>query len=84
MVSLVRKDNFVVVSADVFNRRNDREKRYDVRRLEQVEGVWTAMDVVMSNALQRTRTELVVTNARYSVGLTDADFTRRALEQDAR
>lgn len=83
-VSLVRKDNFVVVSADVFNRRNDREKRYDVRRLEQVEGVWTAMDVVMSNALQRTRTELVVTNARYSVGLTDADFTRRALEQDAR
>lgn len=83
-VSLVRKDNFVVVAADIFNRRNQREKRYDVRRLEQVEGVWTAMDVLMSNELQRTRTELIVANARYNVGLTDAAFTRRALEQDAR
>ena len=83
-VSLVRKDNFVVMAADIFNRRNEREKRYDVRRLEQVERVWTAMDVLMSNELQNTRTELIVANARYNVGLTDAAFTRRALEQDAR
>jgi len=83
-VSVVRKDNFVVVAADIFNRRNEREKRYDVRRLERIEGVWTAMDVTMTNALQKTRTELSVTSARYNVGLTDADFSRRALEQGAR
>ena len=50
---LVRKDNFVVVAADVFNRRNEREKRYEVRRLERIDGVWTAMDVVMVNDVQR-------------------------------
>ena len=79
--SIVRKDNFVVMSASVFNRRNQREKLYEVRRLEQIDSVWTAMDVVMRNDLQKTRTELVVTKAGYNTGLTDTAFTRRALEQ---
>lgn len=83
-VSSVRKDNFVVVAAEIFNRRNERERKYDVRRLEQISGVWTAMDVVMVNELQRTRTELVVTQARYNTGLSDADFSRRVLEQGVR
>lgn len=83
-ISLVRKDNFVVVSAEIFNRRNQREKKYEVRRLEPISGIWTAMDVAMVNELQRTRTELVVTAARYNLGLSADDFTRRALEQGAR
>jgi hypothetical protein len=82
-VSTVLKDTFVVVAGDVFNRRNEREKLYQVRRLERIDGVWTAMDLVMTNALQKTRTELVVKSAKYNVGLSDADFSRRALE-DAR
>ena len=83
-VSLVRKDNFVVVAAEVFDRRNEREKKYEVRRLEPIDGIWTAMEVVMMNELQRTRTELVVTGARYNTGLSEADFSRRVLEQGAR
>jgi hypothetical protein len=83
-VSTVRKDTFVVVAVEIYNRRNEREKKYDVRRLEQISGIWTAMDVQMVNELQRTRTELVVTEARYNTGLTEADFTRRVLEQGAR
>lgn len=82
--SLVRKDNFVVVVAELFNRRNEREKRYEVRRLERLDGIWTAIDVQMVNELQRTRTEMVVTGAQYNVGLKEADFTRRALEQGVR
>jgi hypothetical protein len=83
-VSLVRKDNFFVVSAEIFNRRNEREKRYDVKRLERTSGIWTAMDAVMTNDLQHTRTELTITRAEYNIGLTEADFSRRALEQGAR
>lgn len=84
VVSTVLKDNFVVVAADVFNRRNEREKQYHVRRLERVDGVWTAMDIVMTNELQKTRTELAVKDAKYNVGLGESDFSRRALEQDAK
>jgi hypothetical protein len=84
IVSVVRKDNFVVVAADIFNRRNEREKRYDMRDLRQVDGVWTAMAVSMTNQIQRTRTELVVTSVRYNIGLNESAFTRRELEQRAR
>ena len=61
-VSLVRKDNFVVVAADIFNRRNEREKRYDVRasradrrRLDRDGRRHGA------TSCERTRTELIVT-----------------------
>ena len=60
VVSLVLKDSFVVVGAEVFNRRNEKQKVYTVRRLEQIEGIWTVMDSEMTNAFEKTRTELVV------------------------
>jgi hypothetical protein len=82
-ISVVRKDNFVIVAGELYNRRNEREKRYEVRRLEQIDGIWTVMDLAMFNDLQRTRTELIVTSARYNTGLSENDFTRRVLEQGA-
>lgn len=83
-ISVVRADNFVVVQAEVFDRRGARAKQYHVRRLEQISGVWTAMDLVMSHDVDRTRTELTVTSARYNTGLSAEAFSRRALEQPAR
>jgi hypothetical protein len=83
VVSLVLKDSFVVVQADVFNRRNERQKVYTVRRLERIEGIWTVMESEMANASEKTRTELVVERADYNVGLKDADFSRRELERGA-
>ena len=83
VVSLVLKDTFVVVHAEIFNRRNERQKEYVVRRLEQVEGIWTVMDSAMSNALEKTRTDLLVERAEYNVGLAESDFTRRELERAA-
>jgi len=81
VVSTVRKDNFVVVHADIYNRRDERHKTYQVRRLERIESIWTLSDVVMNNLLDRTRTELLVTSAQYNVGLKDTDFSRRELER---
>ena len=84
VVSLVRKDNFVVVAAHVFNRRNEEEKTYTVKRLERADGIWTAMDLTMTNQLQRTRTELTVTAVKYNVGLAEDAFSRRALESGSK
>ena len=84
VVSLVLKDSFVVVHADIYNRRNERQKVYAVGRLEQIEGIWTAMAAEMSNARDKTRTELTVEKIDYNTGLRDSDFTRRELERVAR
>ncbi len=81
VVSVIPKDSFVVVQADVYNRRNEKQKVYTVRRLDQVKGIWTVMDAEMTNDLEKTRTELVIERVDYNVGLTEADFSRRALER---
>ena len=81
VVSLVLKDTFVIVGADIYNRRDERQKVYTVRRLEQVEGIWTVMDSEMTDTIEKTRTDLVVEAADYNVGLGEADFSRRELER---
>jgi Outer membrane lipoprotein-sorting protein len=81
VVSLVLKDTFVVVAADVYNRRNEKQKTYAVRRLEPIEGIWTVMESEMADALEKTRTELGVETADYNVGLKEIDFSRRELER---
>jgi hypothetical protein len=83
VVSLVTRDTFLVVHADIFNRRDEREKVYDVKRLSQVKGIWTVMESAVANERTKTRTELEVTAADYNVGLTDDQFSRRALEKGA-
>jgi hypothetical protein len=83
-ISLVVKDRFIVAHAELFNRRDEKTKTFDVRRLEQIDGIWTVMDLVANNERDRTRTELTATSVRYNVGLTDKDFTRRELEAPPR
>jgi hypothetical protein len=81
VVSLVLKDNFVVVQAEIYNKRNEKQKLYSVGRLEQSEGIWTVMDSEMTNALEKTRTELRIDAVDYNVGLQESDFSRRELER---
>ena len=80
-VSLVRKDSFVIVHADIFNARSERVKVVDVKKLERVDGIWTVLSLVVANERDKTRTELETTAIRYNVGLSDTDFSRRQLEQ---
>ena len=83
VISLVLKDSYMVVHAEIFNRRNERQKVYTVRRLERIENIWTVMDSEMTNALEKTRTELAIETIDYNVGLGEADFSRRELERGA-
>lgn len=83
VVSVVLKDSAIVVQADIYNRRNEKQKVYTVRRIDQIEGIWTVMDAEMTNALEKSRTELIVEQADYNVGLKESDFSRRELERGA-
>ena len=83
VVSLILKDSFVVVQADIFNRRNEKQKVYTVKRVERIEGIWTVMESEMTNDLEKTRTELVVESIDYNVSLKESDFARRELERGA-
>jgi hypothetical protein len=84
VVSLVLKESLVVVGADVYNRRNEKQKVYSVKQLQQIDGIWTVTESEMSNAIEKTRTELGVDSAQYNVGLKETDFSRRELEHAPR
>lgn len=81
VVSWVRKDNFVVVRAEIFNKRNELQKIFEAGRVEKVSGYWTVLDMKMSDSLERTRTELVLEKVEYNIGLKPDDLSRRELER---
>jgi len=80
VVSLVLKDSFLVVQADVYNRRDEKQKAYTVQKIDSVQGIWTVLASSMTNDLDRTRTELTIEKTEYNVGLKEDAFTRRELE----
>lgn len=84
VISLVRRDNFVVVGAEIYNKRGGVQKNYQVLRLEQVDGYWTALEMTMADEVQETRTDLVIEKVDYDTGLSADAFTRRELERGRR
>ena len=81
VVSTVRKDNFVVIRAEIYNKRGDVQKQFEVSRVEKVGKYWTVLAMSMKDLGQQTRTELIVDKAEYDIGLADDVFTRRELEK---
>lgn len=81
VVSTIRKDIFVVVRAEIYNKRGDVQKQFEATRVEPVGSYWTVMAMTMRDLAQKTRTELTVTRAEYDLGLGDDAFSRRELEK---
>lgn len=80
-ISYVDKESFIVRHAERLDRAGQRRKTYDVQKLSKVQGFWTVLAATMVTDRERTRTELLVDTPQYNVGLTDDDFSRRALER---
>jgi hypothetical protein len=81
VVSTIRKDNFVVVRAEIFNKRDELAKLFEASRVEKVGKYWTVKAMTMKDLAQKTRTEMSVEKAEYDIGLGDEVFTRRELEK---
>lgn len=81
VVSTVRKDIFVVVRAEIYNKRGEVQKQFEAARVEKTGKYWTVMAMTMRDLGQKTRSELAVTKAEYDLGLGDEAFSRRELEK---
>ena len=81
VVSIIRKDNFVVIHADIYNKRDEPAKVFDATKVEKIGKYWTVTAMTMKDLGQKTRTEMLVEKAEYDIGLGDEMFTRRELEK---
>lgn len=83
-VAFVRQDNFVVVRAVHWTNEGNKLKYLDVSRLEQIDGVWTVLEMSMTTKKGNTtlhKTELSFDNVQYNQELSEQMFTIRRLEK---
>ena len=77
----VRQDNYAY--ARIENYRDDElVRRLDYRRIEQVQGIWTARELEMHDLGRDSRTVLTLEKLEYNVPMRDEDFTLQALRKE--
>jgi len=80
----VRQDNFVVVRALHILKESDKKKYLDVKKLENIDGIWVASEVEMKtskgiNTLHKT--VLKLDNVKFNQNLDDSFFSIRRMEK---
>ncbi len=83
-VSFVRKDNFVVIRAVGWLKKGNRLRYMEVHDLQQVDGIWVAMEISMTTKKGKKtlhKTVLKTSNVKFNQDLSPDDFTIRKLEK---
>ncbi len=85
-VVFVRQDNFVVVRAVRWLEKKGRLRYLDIKRLEQIDGIWTPLETSMTTKQGKKtlhKTVIRYDDVRYNQPLNESMFTVRRLEQGA-
>jgi outer membrane lipoprotein-sorting protein len=83
-VSFVRQDNYQVIRAVRWVHKSKQVKYFDVKKLEQIDGIWTPLEMHMTTKLGKKtlhRTILAFSNVKYNQNIADDLFTVRSLEK---
>jgi len=80
----VRQDNFVVVRALHILKEAGKKKYMDVKKLEQIDGIWVATEIDMKTTKDKQtlhRTVLKLSDVKFNQDLDDSFFTVRRIEK---
>ena len=84
-IIFIRQDNHVIIRAIYFPRDSNTTKYYDVKKLELIDGIWTATEIHMTSKKGKQmahKTILNFSNAKYNQDSVNEDlFTIRRLEK---
>ena len=83
-IFFVRQDNDVVIRSKNWVKKGSREKYFDVRQLERIDGIWVATEMHMATKKgKRTLHQTVIkaSNVRFNQDLAESQFTVRQLEK---
>ncbi len=75
----VRRDNFVPVVVEYYNKKGILQKKLTSTRIEKIGGYWTAREQEMVDILKDHSTIMVVEDIRFDQDLSDDLFTQRNL-----
>lgn len=77
----VRKDNYVVAQHENFVK-DQAVRRLVQKDIQNVQGIWTARTLEMSDLRRKSRTVLRLDKLEYNIPLKDEEFTVQALRRD--
>ena len=83
-VNYIRKDIDMAIRIDYWDRKGQELKHFRITALEQIDGIWTAIGMVMENVQTRHKTEMRFTDHKYNTGLSDSVFSERMLKRGYR
>ena len=76
----VRKDNYAFARFENYVK-DQVARRLDYSRIENVQGIWTAKQMEMTDVRRGSRTRLTLDKLEYNVALKDEDFTLQAIRR---
>lgn len=76
----IRKDNYAFARIENFLK-DEVVRRLAYRRVENVQGIWTARELEMADLRRGSRTRLTLEKLEYNVPLKDDDFTLQAIRR---
>jgi len=82
LVEWVRKDNFVPVKAEMYDKTGKVFKILTVEKIENINGYWIVKKSIMENLRTKHKTILEIINIKINPNLPDKYFTQRFLEKD--
>jgi outer membrane lipoprotein-sorting protein len=77
----VRKDSYVITSVDYYDRQDRLLKTLRVSGIEQIDGIWTAQKMEMTNVQDKHSTVIDISEIRFNAPLEDSLFTVANLER---
>jgi outer membrane lipoprotein-sorting protein len=80
MIVWVRKDNYASVRVESYIK-DEAVRRLDYSNFTNLQGIWTAHEMTMTDLRRGSRTRLVLEKVEYNVGLKDEDFTLQAIRR---
>jgi len=79
-IAWVRKDNYVLARLDNFVK-DEVVKRLTNSTIENIQGIWTARQLEMTDVHRGTRTRLTLQQVKYNVAMKEEDFTLEAIRR---
>ncbi|MFH1771807.1 MAG: outer membrane lipoprotein-sorting protein [Candidatus Omnitrophota bacterium] len=80
IIQWIEKKSFVPVRIDFYNKKDELFKKMTVEKLEQIQGVWTAVDTVMEDFSGKHKTIISINAIKYDQGVEDDIFSVPSLE----
>ncbi|MCK4917883.1 MAG: outer membrane lipoprotein-sorting protein [Candidatus Omnitrophica bacterium] len=81
-VTWVDKTCYVVLAVDFYNKKGENFKKFKVKSMKRIQGIWTSMETNMEDFKEKHKTFMKNIDVKYNQGIEDEKFSLRAIESN--